>query len=168
MVELPGCVEAGYEQLVLSFVNRVRLQCPKVHMFVQPSLRRHSNRSIWVSRWNEHNGHRPFAFRETCSCQMGDGAPGCHIRSYVGTGSHLALKTCDAIPTTDVTLQTANDSLRSLLQFFCSHVTSNLVLKYRAGSGSCRGTVTYGARVGDTRGVGVPTANRRLNNDGFL
>ena len=25
MVELPGCVEAGYEQLVVSFVNRVRL-----------------------------------------------------------------------------------------------------------------------------------------------
>ena len=53
-IELPANVEGGYEQIVLSFLNRVLNQCPKAVMIVQPSLRRRSNRSTWVSRWNQH------------------------------------------------------------------------------------------------------------------
>ena len=133
-IELPVNVESGFEEKVLSLVDRVRLQCPKIYMIVQPSLRRRSNRSTWVSRWNQHSGFKPFLFRETCSCRLGDGAPGCHITFYVGTGSDLKLEPCDAVPTTEITVQIASDSLRGLLQYvFCSLVTSNLALKCRVG-----------------------------------
>ena len=53
-IELPANVENGFEEKVLSLVDRVRPQCPKIYMIVQPSLRRRSNRSTWVSRWNQH------------------------------------------------------------------------------------------------------------------
>ena len=48
-MELPANVEGGYEQIVLAFARKVLKQCPKYLMIVQPSLRRRSNRSAWVS-----------------------------------------------------------------------------------------------------------------------
>ena len=134
-IELPANVEKGFEQLALDFHERVRTQCSQTFMIVQPSLRRRSNRSTWISRWNQHRGTIPFLFRETCSCLAGDGVPGCHITVYVGTDSDIKLEPCGAAPTTDVTVQSANKSLVGLLQYiFGSLVTSNLDLKCRAGS----------------------------------
>ena len=148
-IELPANVEGGYEQKILSFVDRVRSQCPRIYMIVQPSLRRRSNRSTWVSRWNQHSGFKPFLFRETCSCRVGDGVPGCHITFYIGTSSNFKLEPCDAVPTTDITVQSANDSLHGLLQFvFCSPVTSNLALKCRVGP-----ALVGRSHVGDTKVV---------------
>ena len=120
-------------------------------MIVQPSLRRRSNRSTWVSRWNQHSGFKPFLFREACSCRVGDGAPGCHITVYIGTGSDLKLEPCGAVPTAEITAQIASDSLRGLLQYvFCSLVTSNLALKCRVGP-----VHMGGSHVGDTMVVGA-------------
>ena len=70
--ELPANVEDGFEQLALSFTAKVLKQCPRMLMVVQPSLRRRSNRSIRVLRWNQHSGFKPFVFVQTCSCRVGE------------------------------------------------------------------------------------------------
>ena len=111
---------------------------------------------------------------------MGDGVKGCHITVFIGTDSSIKLEPCMAVPTTDITVQSANQSLCGLLQHvFCSRVTSNLALKCRAGASRTNVCDTYpvGSRVGDTkvaRGaasdpegeltfqVGSSTASRRL------
>ena len=116
-IELPANVEKGFEKIALNFLERVRVQCPQTFMIVQPSLRRRSNRSTWISRWNQHRGSKPFLFRETCSCLVGDGVPGCHITVYIGTDSGIKLEPCGAVPTTDVTVQSASRSLFGLLQY---------------------------------------------------
>ena len=87
--ELPANVERGYEQYVLSFAARAMKHCPRILMIVQPSLRRRSNRSIWVTRWNQSRGIKPFEFSRTCSCLVGNGVPGCHVTMYVGTSENL-------------------------------------------------------------------------------
>ena len=120
--ELPANVESGYEQSVLAFAVRVLKQCPHLLMLVQPSLRRRSNRSIWVSRWNQTRGFKPFEFVQTCSCLVGDGVPGCHVATFVGTTENLQLESCSAVPSTDVTVQSSNDSLLCLLRFFCNQI----------------------------------------------
>ena len=45
---LPAHVESGYAQAILSFAAKALQQCPKLLMIVQPTLRRRSNRSMWV------------------------------------------------------------------------------------------------------------------------
>ena len=118
--ELPASVESGYEQTVMAFAARVLNQCPRLLFVVQPSLRSHSNRSVWITRWNQHSGRIPFGFSQTCSCRVGDGVPGCHVTTYVGTTEDLQLEACGAVPSTDITVQSAASSLAGLLMFVTS------------------------------------------------
>ena len=120
--ELPANVESGYEQHVLSFAAKALQQCPRLLMVVQPSLRRRSNRSIWVSRWNQTRGFKPFEFIQTCSCRAGDGVPGCHVTTYVGTTENLQWELCNAVPSTDISVQSAQASLAGLLSFFWDRI----------------------------------------------
>ena len=113
-IELPANVESGYEQTVLSFTTRALKQCPRMLMVVQPSLRRRSNRSTWVTRWNQHRGFKPFLFKQTCSCLAGGGAAGCHVPTFVGTTEDVKLQGCNSVPSTDITVQSAREGLRSV------------------------------------------------------
>ena len=118
--ELPANVEGGFEQTAMAFAAKALKQCPRLVLIVQPSLRRHSNRSVWMSRWNRHCGQTPFGFSKTCSCRVGDGVPGCHVTTYVGTTEDLQLEACSAVPSTDITVQSAASSLAGLLMFVIS------------------------------------------------
>ena len=120
--ELPANVEGGYEQTVLSFAAKALKQCPRMLMIVQPSLRRRSNRSIWVARWNQHSGFKPFVFVQTCSCRVGDGVPGCHVTTCVGTIEDVKFQMCSSVPSTDISVQSARLGLCSLLQYFCNQI----------------------------------------------
>ena len=86
LAELPANVEKGYEQSVLSFVDKVLRQRPRLLMIVQPSLRRRSNRSIWVSRWNQSRDNIPFKFFPKLllsSGKWGTGMPRYHVCAKV-------------------------------------------------------------------------------------
>ena len=120
--ELPANVESGFEQLALSFAAKIINQCPRLLMIVQPSLRRRSNRSTWVSRWNQYSGQKPFDFVQTCSCRVGDGAPGCHVTTFVGTSEDLQWNLCNAVPSTDITVRSANACLEGLLRVFWDRI----------------------------------------------
>ena len=117
--ELPANVEDGFEQLALSFTAKVLKQCPRMLMVVQPSFRRRSNRSVWVTRWNQHRGFKPFEFSQTCSCRVGDGVPGCHVTTYVGTVENFKFQMCESVPSTDITAQSSRRGFAGLLKFFC-------------------------------------------------
>ena len=121
-IELPANVESGYEQTVLSFTARALKQCPRMLMVVQPSLRRRSNRSTWVTRWNQHRGFKPFLFIQSCSCLAGSGAAGCHVPTYVGTTEDVKFQWCNSVPCTDISVQSAKEGLCSLLQHFCKQI----------------------------------------------
>ena len=78
VLEVPSVVQQRFEHDMLDLVGRVMRQCSRVAIIVQPSLRRKSNKSLWVHRWNRLR-EAPFKFRQTCSCQMGNLVPGCHL-----------------------------------------------------------------------------------------
>ena len=90
VLEAPSIVTPRFENDMLNLISRVTAQCPCVAIIVQPSLRRKSNKTLWVSRWNRLR-EAPFRFRQTCSCKMGNAAPGCHLTLLIGTTSDLSL-----------------------------------------------------------------------------
>ena len=93
VLEAPPIVTQRFEHDMLGLVLKVLNQCPSVAIIVQPSLRRKSNKTLWVQRWNKlHNS--PFKFRQTCSCQLGDGVPGCHLTLFVGSSQNIELSPC--------------------------------------------------------------------------
>ena len=47
-------------------------------------------------------GTKPFLFRESCSCLVGYGVPGCHITVFIGTDSSIKVEPCGQVPTTDI------------------------------------------------------------------
>ena len=51
-LELPPVVQLGYEHSVLSIVQKMLAVGTQVLMIVQPSLRRKSNKALWVHKWN--------------------------------------------------------------------------------------------------------------------
>ena len=85
-------------------------------------MRRRSNRSTWVTRWNQHRGFKPFLFKQTCSCLTGGGAAGCHVPTFVGTTEDVKLQGCNSVPSTDITVQSAKEGLCSLLKHFCPQI----------------------------------------------
>ena len=75
VLEAPPIVTARFEHDMLSLVSKIVAQGPEVAIIVQPSLRRKSNKTLWVHRWKR-LVHAPFKFRQTCSCKTGNAVPG--------------------------------------------------------------------------------------------
>ena len=69
-LEAPPQSEQQYEHCMLKLVAKVRAAGPEVVVVVQPSLRRTSQRSLWVHRWNLLST-TPFKFQQTCTCCPG-------------------------------------------------------------------------------------------------
>ena len=111
VLEAPPIVTQRFEHDMLNFVRKVMSQCPNLAIIVQPSLRRKSNKALWVHRWNRlHNA--PFRFRQTCSCKTGNVVPGCHLTCLVGTTrEEIQMSPCAEVPTYCATSLAAAQSL---------------------------------------------------------
>ena len=65
VLEVPPVVAAGFEREFLNLVNKITALHLPILVVVQPSLRRKSNKTLWVSKWN-FLPHVPFKFYQTC------------------------------------------------------------------------------------------------------
>ena len=121
-IEAPAITKARYEQDMLELVSKVQKLHKDVVLLVQPSLRRKSNRTLWVHKWNNHR-QVPFKFKQTCSCKLGNTVKGCHFTCMIGSTRELRLDGCNEVPTFCGTSQSALKSLSGtvsgLLTHFC-------------------------------------------------
>ena len=69
-LEVPPAALKGFARDVSKFVVKVRSVGPDVLAIVQPSLRKRTQRSLRVQRWNRMEGV-PFGFKQTCSRKLG-------------------------------------------------------------------------------------------------
>ena len=65
-------------------------------------IRRKSNKTLWVSRWNRLRD-APFRFHQTCSCRVGNAVPGCHLALLIGTTMTDIMSPCAEVPTLSAT-----------------------------------------------------------------
>ena len=61
MIEAPAVAKARYELAMFEMIQKLKSQGSEVIVLVQPSLRRKSNRTLWVQRWNQMK-QTPFKF----------------------------------------------------------------------------------------------------------
>ena len=112
--DVPATYSPKFEQALLKAVSKIRRMGPHVVVFVQPSLRKKTQRSTWVQSWNE-SSHTPFRFYQTCSCQLGNGAPGCHFVYYLGTSISGEWRMCNEVPTLGATPVATHKSMEAAL-----------------------------------------------------
>ena len=82
-VELPPIAHLAYERKVLDMVKMLFYNGKHIILLVQPSLRKKTQRSIWVQRWN--NIDTPFKFRQTCCCKLTPRKTTCHFVTTLPT-----------------------------------------------------------------------------------
>ncbi len=83
VMEIPPVTLSRFEHDLLRVVRKIRTAGTHVLILVQPSLRKRTQRSLWIHRCNLLD-YVPFRFQQMCSCQLGDTVPGCHYTYYVG------------------------------------------------------------------------------------
>ena len=119
VLEAPPNVAARFEHDMLSLVSRIMAQGPEVAVMVQPSLRRKSNKTLWVHRWNRLT-RAPFKLRQTCSCKASNNVPGCHLTCLIGATTAIDMSPCAEVPTLSATPLACVESLGGLLYSLCS------------------------------------------------
>ena len=102
VMEVPSVVPPQYEQWMPQLITRIKEAGPHVTIFVQPSIQRKTTHVTWMQRWNRKNTSM-FKMQRTCSCCLGDTAPGCHIPYYVGSTRDTTYAACKEIETMGVT-----------------------------------------------------------------
>ena len=113
--EVPPVTRPQFEHKMLDVVQKVLNSGPGVMVVVQPSLRRKTNKSLWISKWNMLS-HAPFKFSQTCSCRTGNRIPGCHLTCYVGCSGKVTPGPCSEAPTLCTTSQAAVESFGASVQ----------------------------------------------------
>ena len=119
-IEAPAITKIRYEHEMLDLVTKVHNQQKEVVLIVQPSLRRKSNRTLWVHKWNT-NRKSPFKFKQTCSCKLGNAVQGCHFTCMIGSTRELNLGACNEVPTFSAMSQSAFRSLIGTVGGIISH-----------------------------------------------
>ena len=114
VLEVPPSVSPSYEHKLLDVISRIKAAGPEVAVIVQPSMRRRSDKSLWVHKWNQLR-HAPFRFRRTCSCQTGNAVPGCHFALYIGATCQLDCGPCAELPTLSATSSATMQALGGTL-----------------------------------------------------
>ena len=127
---LPVC-KPKFEHDLLNLVHKILNVASALVVVVQPSVRRKSNKALWMQKWNNMSDV-PFRFYQTCSCKTGDTVPGCHLTCYVGSNRSLQLAPCSEIPTICATSQASVESLggtfhHNLAVLLAGHGGSGLV-----------------------------------------
>ena len=123
VLEAPPNGAARFEHDMLSLVSRIMAQGPEVAVMVQPSLRRKSNKTLWVHRWNRLTS-APFKFRQTRSCKASNNVPGCHLTCLIGATTAIDMSPCAEVPTLSATPSACVESLGGLLYSLCSCLLS--------------------------------------------
>ena len=118
-LEVSPIVTAKFEHDLLNFVHKLLALNVIVLTVVQPSLRRKSNKSLWVHKWNQ-LPHVPFKFYQTCSCKTGNQVLGCHLTYYVGCSRSIDTYACSHVPTLSTSQQAGVVSLGASFKHLCS------------------------------------------------
>jgi hypothetical protein len=118
-LEVPPVVTTKFEHDLLNFVNKLLALHVTLLAVVQPSLRRKTNKSLWVHKWNR-LPQVPFKFYQTCSCKTGNQVPGCHLTYYVGSSRAISTYACEHVPTLSTSPQAGVESLGATLKYLCS------------------------------------------------
>ena len=113
--EVPPVTRPQFEHKMLDVVQKVLNSGPDVMVVVQPSLRRKTNKSLWISKWNMLS-QAPFKFSQTCSCRTGNRIPGCHLTCYVGCSGKVTPGPCSEVPTLCTTSHAAIESFGGTVQ----------------------------------------------------
>ena len=142
VLEAPPNVAARFEHDMLRLVSRIMARGLEVAVIVQPSLRRKSNKTLWVHRWSR-LARAPFKFCQTCSCKTGNVVPGCHLTCLVGATTAIDMSPCAEAPTLSATPSVRVLSLGGLLFPFaraCSRprVTGERRYRCRCGRAAVR------------------------------
>ncbi len=119
MLEVPPLSTPRFEHDFLSLVQKIRALGPEIAVIVQPSLRKQTNKALWVHKWN-FLPHAPFRFSQTCSCQLGGGTPGCHFTCYVGNTQQWIPMACPYVPTPCATRDAVLLSLGTAIHTLCT------------------------------------------------
>ncbi len=123
-LEVPPVTLAGFEHDLLRKVAKLCAANVPVAILVQPSLRKRTQRALWVSKWNLLSDV-PFTFRQTCSCKMGNAAPGCHFTYYLGCNFSGPFGPCNSVPTLGASTQAVWNSLGgALVAIFASSLAA--------------------------------------------
>ena len=123
VLEAPPITAVRFEHDMLNLVARIQAQGPAVAIIVQPSLRRKSNKTLWVHRWNRLE-HVPFKFRQTCSCKTGNAVPGCHLTCLIGASKEIDVSACAEVPTLSATSEATVACLGGVLFTLCTCLLS--------------------------------------------
>ena len=110
VLEVPPVCRPKFEHDLLNLVHKILNITSTLVVLVQPSVRRKSNKALWLQRWNNMSGV-PFRFYQTCSCKTGNTVPGCRLTCYVGCSRSLYLFPCNELPTICATSQASVESL---------------------------------------------------------
>ena len=121
--EVPPVTRPRFEFRMLQTVEKLRALGLDILICVQPSLRKKSNKALWVSKWNS-MPESPFKFGQTCSCQTGGTEQNCHLTCYVGSTRDTKLLPCSAVPTLCVVPQVASNAFGRTV----SHILAPWVL----------------------------------------
>ena len=78
VLEVPPVCSYRFEHDLLGLVQKLLAFGAIVLVVVQPSLRRKSNKALWITKWNFLQ-HAPFKFAQTCSCKTGNTVDCCHL-----------------------------------------------------------------------------------------
>ena len=78
VVDVPPVVTSRFEHDLLKYIYKLLALNVLVLAVVQHSLRRQTNKTLWVHEWNL-MAHAPFKFYQTRSCKTGDCVQGCHL-----------------------------------------------------------------------------------------
>ena len=117
-IDVPANSQPHFEHKLLKAVAKIRNTGPHVAVIVQPSLRKLTQRSTWVYAWNQMK-HRPFTFKQTCSCCMGDGSPGCHFVYFIGCTYPVSFDACNEVLTLGATPEATSSQVLRLLFCLC-------------------------------------------------
>ena len=118
VMEIPPASLNGVEHTLLRLVVKIRELGVHVAMIVQPNLRKHTQQPFWVQRWNRIS-HRPFDFRQQCSCMLSNAVPGCHHKLLIGCSFDMPDLPCNNAPTLGATPTTQSVSLEGVLRALC-------------------------------------------------
>ena len=122
--EAPPATRPQFEHKMFGVIQRVMRQNTPVLTIVQPSLRRKSNKALWISKWNQLQ-HTPFKFHQTCSCQTGNAVPGVHLTCYVGSSIPISISPCSEVPTLSTTSQASLNCFGGTIKYLFASLASS-------------------------------------------
>ena len=122
--EIPPLADVVTSAKVAKVIGLMSKDRQPFAMIVLPSLRRRSNKALWVHKWNRDN-MAPCRFMQVCSCKVG-ADPTLHIPYYVACSETLSFAPCAEVPSGTVSVPCASSALKKLVQSIVTCVCGEL------------------------------------------